>query len=400
MAQIALPNNCHMSEPKVMPANWRTGGPALMLKKWRIYYRFYDPSQAGTKGLLIRVNGMNAATTLKDRREITWALIADIIQSHIDGYNPILKKFTEDEPDPEEAEIPPSTPLVQALRAALEKITCEKRTKTDVKNALTYIVKSIQSLRYDRLKISAVSRKHIRAILDNCEKVKPYFSNNQFNNYRKYLSMLFAELMELEAALYNPVRDVKKRQTVKKIRPTLTDQERVRINDYLQTAYPDFHRYMLIFYHSGRRTTELLRLRYEDVDLANQRFIITERKGNRHFEKWCAIKTIAVPLWAQAISKCLPGQYLFGDGLVGADKPINADQITKRWNKHVKKHLGINKDFYSLKHSNADDIAKKHGIDVSRRFIGHTTESTTRIYATGQSSRDLDVLKGLDNEFV
>ncbi len=42
-----------------------------------------------------------------------------------------------------------------------------------------------------------------------------------------------------------------------------------------------------------------------------------------------------------------------GEGLRLAIKPIRYDQINKRWQR-VKNNLGIEADFYSLKHLNTD----------------------------------------------
>lgn len=61
--------------------------------------------------------------------------------------------------------------------------------------------------------------------------------------------------------------------------------------------------------------------------------------------------------------------------------------------------LGIEADFYSLKHSSADDIAQLYGLAAAQGFIGHTSEKVTRIYATGQGERDLDAMKRIDNKF-
>lgn len=59
----------------------------------------------------------------------------------------------------------------------------------------------------------------------------------------------------------------------------------------------------------------------------------------------------------------------------------------------------IEADFYSLKHSNADDIAQLYGLAAAQGFIGHASEKVTRIYATGQGERDLDAMKRIDNKF-
>ena len=99
-----------------------------------------------------------------------------------------------------------------------------------------------------------------------------------------------------------------------------------------------------------------------------------------------------------AISK--PNDYLFAYDLKPGAKSIKPDQISKRWKRNVKDKLGITADFYSLKHSNADDIASMYNISVAQSFIGHSSEKMTRVYATGQGDRDIEAMKDINNEFV
>lgn len=389
-----------MSEPKVNPQDWRTCPKIALRAKWYIQYRFYDPNfrEKYPKGKQIIIKSMNQYATLQERRDATAALIEDIYVLHkADGYNPISKQFYK-EPEIEYA-IHPNTLLPKALKQAMDRLSVEKRTLTDVKNSLTHIVKSIKALNYDYMPVSKVTRKHIRLILDNCVNVKKYWSNSLFNNYRKYLSMIFNELLELEAIEHHPVRDISKKKTVQKIRQTLTKEERTIVNTHLLKNHYEFWRYTQIFFHSGRRSSELLSVKREHVDLHNQRYKIVDKKGKKYIEKWAPIKTIALPLWEEIMTLAKPNQYLFAYDLKPGDKPIKPDQITKRWRRNVKAPLGITADFYSLKHSNADDIAAMYSLSMAQGFIGHSSEKMTRVYATGQNERDIESMKGIENVF-
>jgi len=397
---ILLAPGCSMSAPSVNPKDWKTCKKDALSKTWYIQYYFRDERYRDKypKGKYFLIKGMNAFKTLAERREATAAYLQDIIQLHRDeGFNPITKQFYK--PVEMEYEIHPDTHLPKALKKAMDRLKCEQRTLIDVKNSLTHINKSIRALSYDTLSVGRTTRKHIRLILDNCANVKSYWSNSLFNNYRKYLSMLFNELLELEAIEHHPVRDISKKKTLQKIRPTLSKDERIIVDTHLKKNHYEFWRYMQIFFHSGRRTSELLLIKHEHVDLNNQRYKVIDKKGQKSVEKWAAIKTIALPLWTEVMSNTNEGQYLFAYDLKPGDKPIRPDQITKRWKKHVKDKLGITADFYSLKHSNADDIAQLYSISVAQSFIGHSSEKMTRVYATGQNERDLDSMKGIGNSF-
>lgn len=104
-------------------------------------------------------------------------------------------------------------------------------------------------------------------VLDQCSRIKLHWTNNQFNHYRKYISILFTELVEVEAIEYNPVKDIDKQKTIKRIRKTLTKEERKKVNYHLHKNYYSFWRFINIFFHSGARLTEILSVKKEDVDL-------------------------------------------------------------------------------------------------------------------------------------
>ena len=141
-------------------------------------------------------------------------------------------------------------------------------------------------------------------------------------------------------------------------------------------------------------------MKVKDVNLANQTFIILEKKGKRFIERLCPITNTALPFWTDLLKDAKPNQFIFCDDFCPGDKPMTPEHVTKHWKRHVKDKLNIDADFYSIKHSNADDIAKTYGIGVAQNFIGHASAAMTRIYATGQGARDLEVMKGLVNEFV
>ena len=94
------------------------------------------------------------------------------------------------------------------------------------------------------------------------------------------------------------MRDIRKRPVVKKIRLTLSEEERKSINAYLKKEHYSFLRYLHIFFHSGSRTSELFRVKGKDVDLKAQLFKRTIIKGNNKREVKTMIKDIAPPLLA------------------------------------------------------------------------------------------------------
>jgi integrase len=103
-----------------------------------------------------------------------------------------------------------------------------------------------------------------------------------------------------------------------------------------------------------------------------------------------------MPYWQEAIRNAEPDDYIFAAGLKPGMEPINRDQITKRWKKHVKVRLGIQADFYSLKHLHLDEIAALSGLDQAAAMASHTSASITlKHYAVNEVQRRNEQLKQL-----
>ena len=163
--------------------------------------------------------------------------------------------------------------------------------------------------------------------------------------------------------------------------------------------YP-FGRFMQIFFHSGARESELMEIKTFNVDLQNQQFLVVVNKGRSSAEYKKPIKNIVLPLWAEIINKAKEGQYLFSKGLKPGDIPINANQISRRWRNHIKGKLHITADFYSLKHSNLDEISAELSIQDAAKMASHTSIRTTEAhYATNEAQSQMDRLKNMNNSF-
>ena len=333
MSRILLPNGCSYSEPSIHPFGWNlpksaTAGITTDFD-WYIKYRFFDPTVTEGKyrfpiGKQVALKRMNRFKGLAERRDATSTLLLnelDLLKNR--GYNPITntKKQEGAAPAEEEAaeiyDIEPATPLIPALEKALDLLEVAPGTKDDIAYALPHMATAIRQLHYDRLEISKVKKKHINFLLrkigkNKATKEKETWSNTNYNHYRSYLIMLFKALDDVEAIDADPTARIRKKKVVKKIRQVLTPKERTKIEEVIKRKYPRFWRFINIFFHSGARITEMMRVKREDVDLPNQRFKALILKGaGLCGSLWKIIKDIAVPFWEQLLAEARPGQYLF-----------------------------------------------------------------------------------------
>jgi len=393
-----------MSTPSVYPTNWDK--PKASIKKiWYIQYYFYDPAfkhdkryKYGKKCII--KNGINRIKTLKDRQENVRELLETEVRTLKEkGYNPITDRTLL--PENISGDISPTTPFIEALYYALDKLKCTPENKISVRCSLNYFSKSAINLKYDCIPIKDITKKYIKSILDHCYKIKSYWSANQFNTYKKDISSLFTLLEEFEVASHNPTKGVKKQKVVKRIRKTLTEEERKKVNDFLrETRYP-FWRFIHIFFHSGARIKELLSVKKEDVDLANQKYKCIILKGKEYKEELRTIKDVVLLLWQEVVSEANKNEYLFSVGLRPGISNIRREQATRRWRRHIKAKLNINADLYSLKHLNTDETTALLGLKDAAAHNSHTNIKTTEThYAVGEKERQHQRLKQVQNSFA
>lgn len=101
--------------------------------------------------------------------------------------------------------------------------------------------------------------------------------------------------------------------------------------------------------------------------------------------------------FADLLQKWRSGRYKSLEDLMNTE--INPRAITQKWDRHVKKVLDIDEDFYSLKHLFLDKLDSMQGqapiINIAQGAAGHTTDRTTGIYTVGRKSRAVEHLKTL-----
>lgn len=394
---LILPNGCKCSKPSVVPKNWNKAG-ASVIGDWCISYRFYSPDHDKPKQVIMK--GMNCYKTLAERRAYTDIILKELETALKDGYNPFTKTIVYEQ---ENQEINRNTPLFEALKFARGKLKYVHFVLTDIKNIIKRLETAGADIRLSNLPIGETSRKHIAMLLDEVAKSNPRFSAHRHNTYRTYLMALFKVLIKYEALDTNPMHDIEKQRVVIKIRKTLTRKQRITIDEYLQRRCRRFWLFVNIFFHSGGRETELVRLKGKDVDLNAQKYTCLIKKGRQQREVEKTIKTVALPFWKEALEGCGADDYVFHKELRpgAADKPIRADQIGRRWYLYVKRDLKIHVDFYALKHLHSSEIVDMMDPTAAAAINSHTTtRMVDDVYDVRKKQRMHNKLVTADNTFV
>jgi integrase len=373
---IPLPNGCSRSEFITYPSNWKQSSADISLT-WYIKYRFYEhgfpPIQKVIKG------NMNKFKTLRHKQQAMRALLEDADRVLKGGYNPGTNTL----PDDEQKEENLST--TEALKFAYQKIFVSDRTKTDIFNMLKLVPEI-------RTPIKEFTRKNVKRLLEKISNTP-----DRYNKNRTSLMILYSELVEDEIVDVNPLWDIKKKKVVKKLQTILTLDERKLVKDHL-LQYPEFYRFVEIFFHSGARISELLRLRFDDVDVKNQFFKIVILKGKEYRQVKKVIKDLSLPYWITQFANCKPGDYLFSTGLKPGPNQIKPDYVTKKWSRCVQKPLKIKASFYSLKHLHSDEISAGVGLSVAGKH-NHKGTVITMTYAVNEKKRMEELIRTANNSF-
>ncbi len=403
---LKLPSGCACSEPTVFPKNWKLAGANVKLK-WRVQFYFYDPQNPDPKKrkkfCLIK-GGINTFKTLEEKREATGFLLKEAKKMLLTGYNFI----TGQRADMSHKEVQPQTPFLEALWWSQKQMP-EGTTKQNTASALRRIEKAANALRFNYFTIQEVRRKHFKKILDECGrqrdekgKLLPWTACT-YNHYRSYLMMLIPTLLDEEIIDSDPVGTIKKKIEEEKYREVLTPKQRQTVNDHFKNAMPNYWRFLHIFFHSGARVLELLKLKPEDVDIEAGIFKIWVRKGKKVRQDARPIKDVVKTLWVEVLQEADTANqpYLFGPHLKPGARSCTRDWVTRIWNQEVKTKLGIDIDLYSLKHLNLDETAKLLDLQKAATMAGHTsTVVTMKYYAYNEKQRELDRLKKVDNAFA
>ncbi len=399
---IPLPNGCFVTHPSVFPKNWKTVRASTKFH-WRVQYYFKDPAfiERYPYGKLIIVKGMNIYHDPDQRRQVTEIILQDEMILLKGGYNPITEITIPPLPEVY-CDIQPYTPFIAAMKLAEEKLKVSDKTHENIRCALRYVEKSADVLGFSKIPVQMIRRKNISLILNNCSKVKKHWSAQLFNHYRTYLMMCFKKCVELEAVENNPVNsDLPKEEEEINLRDLLTDEEIETIKEHFKDD-KYFTRWMHIFFHSGARPIELIRLKETAVNLERMSYKVKVRKRKKIEEKWRPIKRIALAYWQEIMDEIKQsGQsdiYLFGTGLKPGKVACTRDYITKKWQREVKERLQIQKDMYGLKHKNLDETAAILDADAAARQAGHTSKVITlKHYLVNETERENNKLREVNN---
>ena len=378
---------CSYTELWVSPANWQKATKKDLDKDWYVQCIFFDPryEKKYPKGFPYRKKA-NKPQTIEERKALISFLLKNIPQQFNNGYNPITKKYM----NLRDEGLYPDLIFIEAFKRALEIKSGTKSHLYNMKRAIERLEEASEALGMQYIKIKDLRRVDLKRMLDWLQLPDKYY-----NRFVIYFSSLYRELIEYECCESNITRDIYPKKTFKEPRLVLEKNELDKIREHLEETHPEFYRYMMIFLYSGARNTELFRLQRKDVDLDKQEFVILLEKGGQYKRCTKVILTPALEYWKEVCEECQsPDDYLFALNFVPSKKMGNTEIVTRFWKRNVKDKLGVDADFYALKHYMLDNLDS----DTAMLLASHTNKNTTAIYQVNKAKKDREMLKQLKIE--
>ena len=210
--------DCHYSDIWVHPENWKTLTTQKSLKlNWYVECKFHDPlfKEKYPKGFPFRKR-LNRLRTIEERKAAIRLLLKEIpILFEQKGWNPITKRYMIPEPIPAFGSLYPKQNFIEALEIAYLKLLVSDGVKKELRRIIGKLKKSAAEQRID-FAICEIHSGYVRDLLDYLN-----LTPNEYNKYLTHLSIVLSDLVEKRIVFHNPIRDIKKKKTVKKIRETL-----------------------------------------------------------------------------------------------------------------------------------------------------------------------------------
>lgn len=254
-------------------------------------------------------------------------------------------------------------------------------TVRGIKATLNLLLKRVE-VKY----LKDVTADVLREFLDE-GKEKLHWSTSYRLNHMKYLKKFFNWCIEKGYVKDNPVLEIKRPKLEKKLPRVLTKEEAqtVLCASFSHNWFYTFEQYrnyamIAIMLYTGIRASELLALKFDDVNLSSERIFIRKGKGRkeRYVPMHRKLKNI-LESYVKERKRLKKSSEWFFTG-AQSEKQLGYKYLGQVCNK-LAKATGIAFTAHTLRHTAATELLNQ-GVDIYKvsRILGHTDIKTTTIY--------------------
>lgn len=351
-------------------------------KSWFVYFR-YD------KKLFRFKYGINYIDNYNKRLVEANAIQEALLQKLKEGWNPNI---------PDVVNEYASLTLINAIDFSLSKKKsgiCAK-TYSGYVGTSNFIKTAIIDLKYSNLLIQETKRLHIRLILEQAKQNRSW-TNNSYNKHLNHLKAILSELIQWDIIDNNPAHKINNLPIAEsEANIPANDEDVEKIKKELSANHKAFYNFVLTIFHTGIRPVEILKIKLDMICLEKSEIILPPEITKSNKKRIVPINKHLLEAYKKLELENLPSNYfLFGsfrepgkgnigkfNDFVPGPTSIKRDTATKRWEKIIKKGLGIDMNMYALKHLGANKkILAGLDLDSLRELYGHKSKLMTMKYA-------------------
>jgi len=240
------------------------------------------------------------------------------------------------------------------------------------KSFLTYLSKTSISF---ICKFGKIEAAHYLDYIYNERKV----SRRSYNNYMKFMRVVFNWAIEKGYILTNPFEQMKTKKKEVKTRTLIDADTRKKIIEYLNAKDKQFLIVLKLVYSALIRPKEITNLRVSDIDFQNKTICINSTVAKNHNTRYIAI-TDDILNDLNYIKDYKKDMFLISQNMMPGYVQAHRAKYGKMWIK-LRKELKLEKtmQLYSLRDTGITDMLKS-GIDpltVKQHADHHSLEMTT-----------------------
>jgi len=306
--------------------------------------------------------------TVRDAESHCQKIIFDINMKLANGVNPMFSD-----------ENPAGYEKIQAvIKKFLEEKTRELRPDTMrsynsfSQSFLKYVSKTSVSLICKFGKIEAA--KYMDWVY-NVRKV----SQRSYNNYLKFMRVVFNWAMEKGYTLTNPFNPIKIKKKERKVRTLVDFKTRKKIADYLMDTDKEFLIVLKLVYSALIRPKEIMGLKIGDIDIKNKTVCVSGKVSKNHNTRHIAL-TDDILKDLSYVKDYKKDMFLFSQNMMPGYVQAHHAKYSKMWIK-LRDVLKLDKtmQLYSLRDSGITDMlnAGINPLKVKQHADHHSLEMTT-----------------------
>lgn len=345
-------------------------------KTYYVAFQCFDPVEGKMRRKKYHLDGIKSK---REREKRATELIANITQRLREGWNVWAKAETSRQYTAWETIVGYYTDFVEKM---FRMGAIKQNTYLGYKSYFFQFRLWTQGLAVPLVYAYQLDRRMVTDFLDHVLLDKDVSAQTR-NNYKGWLSVFCAWMVEKGFLTENPTEGIKNLPVEKKVRDALPPGELARLREFLLGTNRHFLLACMMEYYTLIRPIELTFIKIGDIRVKELKVVLSGEFTKNRRDAAVALNEELVRMMIDlGVFDHASGEFLFG----GRDFRPGPKQLDSRAFREefqrVRKRLGwpAKYQFYSLKDTGIRDLANEAGIVVARDQARHSDISTTNKY--------------------